>query len=110
MSKLTPYIKPTRYVHSSGYRTFEVGYLSDNDKTKYVITKGSDHVYTDYSALYDSSKSFGINMDLTKSGYIRIWSSGKSPIKWTGEAIGLSSMSLEIGIPSITNNMEAVEL
>jgi len=107
---LIPYIKPTRYVHSSGFRTFEVGYLDEANKKKYVITTGSDHVYTDTRSLYDSSKSFGVNMDLTKSGYIRIWSTGRNSIKWEDEGMGLSDMDLALGEPTITPNMEVVEL
>lgn len=75
------YIKPTRYVHDSGFRTFEVGYIvlmeEGRVKDKIVLGTGSDHIYTDFMAQL-KGKGIQINMDLTRDGYIRIWShSGK---------------------------------
>lgn len=76
----TCYIKPTRYRHDSGYRTFEVGYVLEMKdrkvEKKKVLGQYSDHIYTDFFAgIQNGGKQpFGINMDLTLDGYIRIWS------------------------------------
>ena len=99
MSKMC-YIKPTRFKHSSGFRTFEVGYItkmSDDGKVleKDVVTSGSDHIYQNYAALYDTKQAFGINMDLTNDGYIRIWGNGKKEVHWESDT-GYSSMELTI--------------
>lgn len=96
MSKVM-YIKPTLKKHSSGFRMFECGYIlkMENNRVleKKVVTNGADHVFTDYAFLYDTTKSLGINMDITDDGYIRIWGSEKTPIKWHDGAY--SSMEIQ---------------
>jgi len=91
----TPYIKPTRKVHDSGFRIFEVGYCEIKNArvvNKRVIGLCSDHVHTDYSVLI-GNKPFSINMDLTKDGYIRLWSK-QGELVWNMEDFAISSMEL----------------
>jgi hypothetical protein len=75
--KANLYFKPTRRVHDSGWRIFEVGYCTVNKgriEEKLVLGECSDHIYTDYMVLVGEKKPFCINMDLMLDGYIRIWS------------------------------------
>lgn len=91
----TPYIKPTRKVHDSGFRMFEVGYCEmKNAKVvnKRVIGLCSDHIHTDYGVL-TGNEPFPISMDLTKDGYIRFWSS-QGELAWFPEDFAISSMEL----------------
>lgn len=91
----TPYIKPTMKVHDSGFRIFEVGYCEiKNAKVvnKRVIGKCSDHIQTDSGVLI-GKKPFSINMDLTKDGYIRLWSK-QGELVWNMEDFAISSMEL----------------
>lgn len=73
------YIKPTRHVHDSGFRTFEIGYILEMDnknrvKRKQVLGQHSDHIYQDYMNLVQGKHIYCLNFDLTMDGYIRIWS------------------------------------
>ena len=61
-----PYIKPTRRIHESGYRIFEVGYVNRDQKRKVIVGECSDHV-----ALWDHKS---LNVDLLKNGCIRFHS------------------------------------
>ena len=92
----TPYIKPTRYVHDSGFRCFEVGYCKigkDNRVIdKKVIGIGTDHIWIEN--LTSSNRNVDVNLDLTRDGYIRFFS--KFPLRWINE-IPLSSMTIEVG-------------
>lgn len=93
-----PYIKPTRRMHDSGYRCFEVGYIIKMDEKGRVVEKkvlgmGSDHIHQDYLSVIDGNP-FSLNMDLTKDGYIRFFSYGKQ-LEWDSE-FGLSSMGLTV--------------
>ena len=95
----TPYIKPNRHVHDSGYRCFEVGYILEMTedrkvKEKQVLGEYSDHIYQDYMMLVGESKPFSINIDLTTDGYLRFFSHGKT-LAWDYES-GLSSMGLKV--------------
>ena len=73
------YIKPTRYIHDSGFRTFEVGYckIGGNNKVveKMPLGSCSDHIGIDN--LVAQNKDIDINLDLTRDGYIRIFSEFK---------------------------------
>jgi len=94
-----PYIKPTRFVHDSGFRCFEVGYIlkMSNKNTveeKQVLGTGSDHIYQDYMMLIGETKPFCLNMDLTKDGYIRFFSH-KEELCWDSDN-GFSSMGLTV--------------
>ena len=75
-----PYFKPTTRVHSSGFRCFECGYLQIGAKNKavkkVVIATGVDHIMTfEWSTTKSSPQE--INLDLLKSGEVRIFSFGK---------------------------------
>lgn len=99
MSNLrTPYIKPTRHVHDSGYRTFEVGYYTIGEDKRAakieVIGEYSDHIFTDYMVLVGKNKPFSLNMDLTLDGYIRLWSY-QGDLVWDSEH-AYSSMGLKL--------------
>lgn len=73
----TPYIKPTRFKHDSGFRTFEVGYCEIDNKNNainiQVLGKYSDHINQDYMMLVGRMQPFCLNMDLTTNGYIRFF-------------------------------------
>ena len=87
-----PYMKPNRKKHDSGYRCFEVGYLTIKDKKckeKIVLSEHTDHVQ---SCDYEHRGLFMVNMDLLLDGYIRFFEHGKI-ISW-GYWVGLSSMQL----------------
>lgn len=75
---ISVYIKPTDYVHDSGYRCFEVGYcIVENYKViaKYMIGTTSDHIAYNYFNNHELGLfGFDINLDLTLDGYIRIFS------------------------------------
>lgn len=78
-----PYIKPTRRIHDSGFRVFEVGYCEEKDgKTieKKVLGNCSDHIWIRGMEILGDKSLESIHMDLTKDGYIRffIWDEGKS--------------------------------
>lgn len=75
-----PYFKPTTRVHDSGYRCFECGYLQIGDKNKAVkkvtIATRVDHIMTfEWSTTKSSPQE--INLDLLKSGEVRIFSFDK---------------------------------
>lgn len=86
------YIKPTRRIHESGYRIFECGYIISGEnkkcKEKIILGERSDHISL---SIIRENKNIYLNLDLTKDGYIRIFSDG--PIKW---GIVVSSAFLEI--------------
>jgi hypothetical protein len=84
-NKANCYIKPTRYMHSSGFRCFEVGYceLGKNNRVtkKLVLGSGSDHIYLSSMQILVAKQGIPLSMDLTRDGYIRLWSTGE-PIVW----------------------------
>lgn len=95
-----PYIKPTRHVHDSGFRTFEVGYILEMDNKnrvskKKVIGEYSDHIYQDYMMLIGETKPFCLNIDLTMDGYIRFYSH-TGDLYWDNDDFATSSMGLKI--------------
>lgn len=96
--KASCYIKPTRFKHESGFRTFEVGYCILDGKNKVaekiVLRNGSDHIHTDFMGLVYPDRAMPINMDLTNDGYIRIWGSEKKVVVW--EAMPMSSAELTL--------------
>ena len=73
--KANIYFKPTRYMHDSGFRCFEVGYLilgkKNRVKDKLVLGQCSDHLWM--MGLI-KQEIIDLSMDLTKDGYIRIFS------------------------------------
>jgi hypothetical protein len=82
------YIKPTRNVHDSGFRTFEVGYctLGKDSRTKERLVLGeySDHIWF-YPRLMGENVEIefvSLSMDLTKDGYIRLWCMEKPTLCW----------------------------
>lgn len=110
--KMWAYMKPTRYLHDSGFRTFEIGHCEvdpqGNVIRKHVVGSCTDHIWlssfrtsavpTDKLGYLNWNIGlFDLNMDLTKDGYIRLFSSlGK--ICWgvfgTIADRSISSMSL----------------
>lgn len=96
MKDYTPYIKPTRRVHDSGFRIFEVGYCKIEDVRvvdKKVIGECSDHIRSSPDFLIGKGQPISINMDLTRDGYIRFWSN-QGELVWSFEDMALSSMEL----------------
>ncbi len=95
-NKANCYCKPTKYVHDSGFRCFEIGYceLGGNNKVldKLVLGQCSDHLwFTDVLRNLDS-----LNMDLTKDGYIRFFSH-KNIFTWDNSFnFVVSTASLEV--------------
>jgi len=77
--EITPYIKPTRYIHDSGFRCFEVGYCkigSDNKiSEKMALGTITDHIW--FHNLLEGGRrgdgKFSLSIDLTKDGYIRFF-------------------------------------
>jgi len=100
----TPYIKPTRNKHESGFRCFEVGYIDEiDDKNKVtkkrVLGTGSDHIFQDYMMLIGETKPFSLNMDLTMDGYIRFFiHDDKRILVWDCDSYGhaFSSVGLKV--------------
>lgn len=92
------YIRPTRRMHESGYRCFEVGYgVFDSGKNikKIVLNKHSDvvHLY-DLFGLHTRDINFHPRLDLIKDGYIRLLPSDR-PFRWLVPV--LSDAMLEAG-------------
>jgi len=94
------YIKPNRYVHDSGFRCFEVGYLTigagNRMEDKLVLNATSDHIqlYNDYI-----NNGLKPNLDLLLDGYIRIYSLGakREELYWWGNMdFVCSSAQLEL--------------
>lgn len=97
-----PYIKPTRRIHESGYRMFEVGYCwEDKGKNQSrVIGNHSDHIWIRGIDCLGDLPLESISMDLTKEGFIRffVFNEGKSKgcqLRWSDEE-ALSSMILKL--------------
>lgn len=97
----TPYIKPTRYKHSSGYRTFEVGYCDIDSKNNAVdievLGNGADHIFQDYMMLV-GGEPFCLNMDLTVNGYIRffVFDQPEWELDWDYHGFASSDMGLKL--------------
>jgi hypothetical protein len=96
------YIKPTMYRHDSGYRCFEVGYLTmegNRCKEKLVLNTHSDHIQLyDYDFKSELHSKLMPNMDLLLDGYIRIFplhTSKKLKYWWGSMDWVLSSAQLE---------------
>lgn len=95
----TCYIKPTNLVHSSKFRIFEVGYCiigEDNRVSKKVIVaRRSDaiHVYG-YLAKMPQHNEIDLHMDLTKDGYIRLFSYD-SGLSWQSPVMSDAILSTE---------------
>ena len=91
----TPYIKPTRYIHDSGFRRFEVGYckIGEDNKVvdKKVIGTATDHIWIEN--LMSTDKNVNISLDLTRDGYIRFY--GDKQLRWENN-ISLSTMEIKI--------------
>lgn len=100
----TPYIKPTRFKHDSGFRCFEVGYIdemSDDNRVikKRVLGTGSDHIFQDYMMMVGEAKPFCLNIDLTMDGYIRFFiHDDKKILLWDCDGYGhaFSSVGLTV--------------
>ena len=75
MSEKTPYFKPTRRMHNSGFRMFEYGYCEIDKKCNAInIEKVGE-----YDIFMD--RDIPINhLDVTRNGYIRILNHNKP--KW----------------------------
>jgi hypothetical protein len=89
------YIKPTRHIHDSGLRCFEVGYLTmgeDNRiKDKLVLGEYSDHIQLYNWDILETREQGKLvwevlepNIDLTTDGYLRIYSLGGRIKYWWG--------------------------
>lgn len=89
-----PYAKPTRRVHDSGFRMFEVGYISTDDTKKVVLYSGTDAISQDSGALIGRSEKFLLRMDMNRKGYVRFFTFD-GDIKWR-DWVG-SDASLELG-------------
>ena len=96
-----PYIKPTRRIHDSGYRMFEVGYCVEKKPGKFekrIIGRCSDHIWVRSIECMGELPIESINIDLTRDGCIRFFinDEGKSKgckLRWSDE-LGLSTMVL----------------
>ena len=102
-----PYIKPTRKVHSSGYRCFEVGYLTETEK----IVLGTTSDFISIKELLKNSP-LRINLDLTREGYIRFYGNSnglrwdnENDDQWVGSSVYLvSGRFFPFGKPAAYNN------
>jgi len=92
----TPYIKPTRLKHDSGYRCFEIGYCDLDQKTKRAVNIEVLGTCTDHVWLQNALEHIkDLNLDLTTNGYIRIYGLNPNIIfKWEYE-IPLSTMRIK---------------
>ena len=102
MIKKYPYIKPTRRIHDSGFRMFEVGYCwkKDGKFIKQEIGNCSDHIWIRGFDFLGDLPLEAINIDLTREGYIRFFvhNEGKSEgceLRWSDEQC-LSTMMLKL--------------
>ena len=90
-----PYIKPTDNIHESGYRTFEVGYIYEDEKTKVIIGESTDHIYFDQ--ILSNIPRF--NVDLLHNGCIRFHNTNIG-LKWDAN-LPISSMRIIKGFPNL---------
>lgn len=98
------YIKPTTKKHDSGYRMFEVGYLTEGDdlKAKEKLVLGySDCLWiTDYELLtgkVSSPEYTSISFDILLDGHIRIWGYDNVVYWWESmERVGPTAMLKKI--------------
>ena len=96
-----PYIKPTRRVHDSGYRLFEIGYCEVEGARvarKRVLGECSDHIWVRSMGCLGDAPIESLNIDLTRDGYIRFFvhDEGRAKgyhLKWQND-IALSSSIL----------------
>ena len=102
MTAQYPYIKPTRRIHSSGFRMFEVGYCwkKDGKFIKQEIGNCSSLIGIRGLDFLGDLPLEAINIDLTREGYIRFFVSneGKSKdcdLRWSDEQ-GFSTMILKL--------------
>jgi len=90
------YIRPNRRKHDSGWRCFEVGFITLKDNRvddKLVLSTGSDHLYLSYDQTLIQKLSIPLNMDLTLDGYIRLWCR-QGIIEWESYQFCVSSAEL----------------
>lgn len=76
-----PYAKPTRRIHDSGFRMFEVGYILVDDTKKVVLYSGTDAISQDLGGLLRSEEKFLLRMDMNREGYIRFFTF-EGALKW----------------------------
>lgn len=94
------YIKPNRYVHDSGYRCFEVGYLTLKDDgkrsdEKLVLSTGSDHFWH-HRGFLENTPPLEFSMDILLDGYIRLFPVEDKIFTWENSYNWVvSSFSLE---------------
>lgn len=96
------YIKPNRYKHESGFRCFEVGYLTMGDDRK-MEDKLVLNCYSDHIQLYQYfDVKLEPNLDLMLDGYIRIFNIGSKDNYWWGNMdFVMSSAQIEL-LPNLT--------
>ena len=91
------YIKPNRFKHSSGYRCFEVGYLTVSEDGKRMKEKLVLNYYSDHIQLYDYSHSrLQPNLDLLLDGYIRIFPRENQKLWWVSMDFVVSSAQIKV--------------
>lgn len=93
-----PYFKQTMRKHESGYRMFEVGYIT-RDGEIHKIGACSDVINIGNIFMDNNMR---CHLDILDSGHIRIISSDVyKSIKWIHERFGMSDAELEYGEPNI---------
>lgn len=70
--KIVPYFKQTMRMHDSGYRAFEIGYITLDMTKKAILAKHSDHVSW-MENLLNRNRRVSFNMDIAAGGEIRIF-------------------------------------
>lgn len=102
-TRWTPYIKPTRKIHSSGFRIFEIGYIRFNNDVEEVVctAANSDIICLDNLLKKDTARMVN-KLDITPKGYIRLLCS--KPCRWP-DIVG-SDAWLEEGEPLVSEIKE----
>lgn len=95
-----PYIKQTTRKHESGWRMFEVGYISgsnidpDSEVIKFGVFADAIHIWNEGLGCSHS----GFNLDITPKGRIRLIPRGGSQLCW--EDFATSDFMLKEGDPT----------
>lgn len=87
----SPFFKPNRLRHNSGYRCFDIGYIENLDGNKsgkkIHISRRTDHITV------RNIEKFSLNFDVLDGGEIRFFNG----YRWQGD-MSLSSMTIEKGV------------
>lgn len=66
--EILPFVRPTRRIHDSGFRCFQVGYCSRDGKRETILGE-----YTDHLNINKDELGYSLNIDFDTAGRIRFF-------------------------------------